>query len=177
MRRFDMRDFSKIIIILFVLSFLTSCSEKLAPKRSISEQLEVKKQVMLALENYYKQPFKLEDFSYKYETDYKYSFFYIHGDTSGQYIFKINAVDNPIIKLDFVINDNKKESIKLLINSFKKDKLTWIYCLGLNYYYKDLKATDTLRQPYVEKTEQYCDSTGEDDYKLYKAWYIKHQLK
>ena len=56
----------------------------------------------------------------------------------------------------------------------RKNQLTWVYCLGLNNYYKKLKATDKLSQPYVENAEQYCDSTGEEDYKLYKNWYLKH---
>jgi hypothetical protein len=42
----------------------------------------------------------------------------------GTYYFKIQAVDNPIIVMDFSMNDGlaTKESIKPLIDSFKKNQ-------------------------------------------------------
>ena len=129
--------FLKIFIVSILFVSLGSCATKLSDKASNETQEQVKKEVMQALENYYKQPFKLEKFSYKYKTDY--------GDVSGnhpsvtfgQYHFKISAEENPIIKFDFVINDDdKKGSINSLIDSFKKDQLSHLYCgLGLANYY------------------------------------------
>ena len=91
---------------------LFSCSERLSPKRSDAEQQQVKQQVMKLLEAEYHQPFKLEEFNYKYDTKYKYGFLYKKGETSGLFKFKIQAINNPIISTDFYIFDGKKDSIK-----------------------------------------------------------------
>ena len=102
----------KTIILSVALISLFSCSERLSPKRSDAEQQQVKQQVMKLLEAEYHQPFKLEEFNYKYDTKYKYGFLYKKGETSGLFKFKIQAINNPIISTDFYIFDGKKDSIK-----------------------------------------------------------------
>jgi hypothetical protein len=101
----------KTIILSVALISLFSCSERLSPKRSDAGQQQVKQQVVKSLEEYYKQPFKLEDFKYEYKKQYP------SGNCQGAscniiklgtYTFKIKAVDNPIIKIDLELIDNKE---------------------------------------------------------------------
>ena len=104
--------FIKIITLSIALISLFSCSERLSPKRSYTEQQQIKQQVMKLLEKEYHQPFKLEEFNDKYDTKYEYGFLYKKGETSGLFKFKIQAINNPIISTDFYIFDGKKDSIK-----------------------------------------------------------------
>lgn len=165
-----------MIIISLAVLLLFGCSKRLSPKRTDAEQQQVKQQVMKLLEEQYHQSFKLNDFSYEYETDYKYSFFYVQGETSGQYIFKVKSIDNPIIVMNFVINDNKEESINDLILSFKKNQLNVIYCNAFTNYYSDVVNKDIpLQKNYAEKAEKYCDSRNQDEYKRAKNYYFKHE--
>jgi len=101
----------KIFFLICITLLLANCATKLAPERTIAEQQEVKEQVMQSLEEYYKQPFKLEDFKYEYKKQYP------SGNCQGAscniiklgtYTFKIKAVDNPIIKIDLELIDNKE---------------------------------------------------------------------
>ncbi|AIT08782.1 hypothetical protein LO80_01515 [Candidatus Francisella endociliophora] len=166
----------RIATVLILLISLGSCATKLSDKANKDTQEQVKKEVMQSLEEYYKQPFKLEKFNYEYKTDY--------GDVSGnhpsvtygQYSFKVRAMNNPIIITNFYINDgDTKESIKGLIDSFKKNQLNSIYCMGLTKYYRYVNNNNKiLKQPYTEQAEKYCDSVGQDRYKMYKEYYLKH---
>lgn len=105
-------------LVITIVILLSSCSkavlvgEKKSAEATKEKQEEVKVQVMKLLEEEYKQPFKLESFDYKYENH-----FYGGDLTSseyGTYYFKVQAVDNPIIVMDFNFNDGlaTKESIK-----------------------------------------------------------------
>jgi hypothetical protein len=108
----------KIIVVSFLLVSIGGCATKLAPKRSETQQERVKKQVITALEDYYKQPFELLDFSYKYESysdPHDCVFLYCKTKKSGQYVFNVKAIDNPIIEFKIIINDDKKESTKKYI--------------------------------------------------------------
>ena len=105
----------RILFLICMTLLLANCATKLSPERTESEQQEVKEQVMEALKDYYKQPFKLESFKYEYKTHYpdgSCSGVYCSVVKLGQYILKVQAIDNPIIKFEVVINDKEKESIK-----------------------------------------------------------------
>ena len=113
-------EFIKISLILFTAIVLSSCMPYMIKSESDGatkeQQEEVKAQVMSLLKEEYKQPFKLEDFNYKYDTHWKHIDCQIAGYCPkvryGTYSFKIQAVDNPIITMKFDIDDENKDSIK-----------------------------------------------------------------
>jgi hypothetical protein len=175
-----MNKLIKIIVVSFLLIGLGSCATKLSPERNKNQQQQVKKQVIKALEDYYKQPFELIDFSYKYESysdPHDCVFLYCKTKKSGQYVFNVKAIDNPIIEFKIIINDDKKESINDLVDSFKKNQLNSVYCMGLTNYYRYINNNSlTLKQPYTEQAEKYCSSIGQERYKLYQNYYLKHHI-
>lgn len=171
-----MRNFLKVLLIVSLVFSIFGCAEKLSPKRSQSEQQEVKTQVMQLLKEEYKQPFRLEKFNYKYETQYPNASGNKPYVIYGTFYFKIQAVDNPIILLDFKIDDDKKESIKDVIDSFKKNQLNERYCRGFAAYYLDvMNNRQKIIQPYTMETEKYCDAKNQRWYKEYKNYYLKHK--
>ncbi|MBK2279852.1 hypothetical protein [Francisella philomiragia] len=146
----------RLFMLLVLAFYLSSCS--LFGGASYKEQQEVKSQVMKLLEEEYKQPFKLENFEYKYETHYEYSFFWINWETYGTYHFEIQAVDNPIIVMNFDIDDKDKESISEVVESFKKNQLKEVYCVGLiKYYGKNLETNTKVKEPITSNNREYCD--------------------
>jgi hypothetical protein len=166
-----MNKLIKIIVVSFLLIGLGSCATKLSPERNKNQQQQVKKQVIKALEDYYKQPFELIDFSYKYESysdPHDCVFLYCKTKKSGQYVFNVKAIDNPIIEFKIIINDDKKESINDLVDSFKKNQLKSIYCDSLYSYYKKIVDTSKVIQPYTKQAEEYCDNINQDGYKKWK---------
>ena len=128
--------------------------------RGKEQQQEVKEAIVPILEQKYKQQFKL--LSFKYEHKIRFDGRDLKTTEYGKYHFKIQAVDNPIIILDFDISDfATKDSIKPLIESFKKTQLNDLYCLGLSQYYKKNLDNDTMvKQPNTKKAEKYCRSIG-----------------
>jgi hypothetical protein len=176
--------FSFVIVFLVILS---SCT-KLAPKRSEAEQHQVKERVIKLLEQEYKQPFEIESFKYEYKTNYEYSFFYVKGDTYGTFKFKIKAVDNPIIEMDFEIIDNNElfskyeqnEPVKGLVGWFKKNQLSQLYCTSLRMYYKNLTdSNQKVKQPNTEIAENFCKSINQSvENSMYKKTYNNlHSIK
>ncbi|AIT09005.1 hypothetical protein LO80_02775 [Candidatus Francisella endociliophora] len=176
-----------IITSLVALSLLSSCSligvgsvatqatynnvfpEKWSEKATKEQQEEVKNQVMKLLEEEYKQPFKLESFEYKYEKHHE-TGGSINVREYGTYYFKIQAIDNPIIELDFVIKDKEtlKDSIKSLIESFKKKDLKRLYCSSLGEYYSKNHANASFDKNAFDKNAKYCDERGDsEDYQFY----------
>ncbi|MEY8672820.1 hypothetical protein AB9G22_00325 [Francisella philomiragia] len=164
----------RLFMLLVLAFYLSSCS--LFGGASYKEQQEVKSQVMKLLEEEYKQPFKLENFEYKYETHYEYSFFWINWETYGTYHFQIQAVDNPIIELEFEIKDKNKESIKDVVDSFKKNQLKELYCNSLRAYYR-ASIIDKIKveQPNTKLGEKFCSNRGQAWYQEYKDYYLKHK--
>jgi hypothetical protein len=156
----------KTITLSIALISLFSCSERLSPKRSDAEQQEVKQQVMKLFDDEYHQPFELKSFNYKYDTKYKYAFLYAKGETSGMYSFKVAAINNPAIISSFHIFDGKEESIKELIDSFKKNRLKTIYCGSFSdYWYKHRKDKGNKA---LEEMVKYCNYRGqEEEYNVY----------
>jgi hypothetical protein len=102
----------KTIILSVALISLFSCSERLSPKRSDAGQQQVKQQVVKLLEEEYKQPFELESFDYEYKTQYPNASGNKPYTTFGVFNFKIKAINNPVIIMDFDFRDDKKDSIK-----------------------------------------------------------------
>ena len=183
----------KILTLLLCLSSLSSCStlafapmlgaetvkstfpEKLSEEATKEQQEEVKTQVMKLLEEEYKQPFKLESFDYKYETHASSHSLPATYSKYGIYSFKVKAVDNPIIEMNFSVDDNK-DSIKPLIESFKKTQLKERYCRGFAAYYLNvMNNREKIIQPSTKETEKYCDNKGQTWYKEYKDYYLKHK--
>ncbi|AIT09004.1 hypothetical protein LO80_02770 [Candidatus Francisella endociliophora] len=173
----------KIVFLLSFLISLNSCStlafapmmgaetvkstfpKKLSEEATKEQQEEVKAQVMKLLEEEYKQPFKLESFDYKYETHVSSNSIPANYYKYGTYYFKVQAVDNPIIIMDFIIDDDSttKETIKPLITSFKKKQLNTIYCSSFGTYWKEHK--NDKNNIALEKTKKYCDARGQtEDY-------------
>ena len=113
-------EFIKISLILFTAIVLSSCMPYMIKAESDGatkeQQEQVKQEVLKLLTDEYKQPFKLEDFNYKYDTHWKHIDCQIAGYCPkvryGTYSFKIQAVDNPIVTMNFDIKDKGKESIK-----------------------------------------------------------------
>lgn len=148
-----------------------------------NQQDQVKNAVLKALEQKYKQPFKVLDFSYKYESHsnpHDCVFLYCKTEKYGTYYFKIQAVDNPIIIMSFNFTDGSatKESIKPLINSFKKNQLQYAYCDGLyDYYVSAVRNKFEVKQPNTDKADKYCNSLGKTEYLTYKEIYKnKHSI-
>ena len=151
----------KIIILTFIVISLFSCAERLSPKRSDAEQQEVKQQVMKLLEQEYHQAFKLENFEYEYKTQYPNASGNRPYVIFGKFTFKVKAIDNSIITMDFAINDDKKESVNELIFSFKKNQLMIVYCVGLIDYYSTLnKNNESAKQPNTNDTRALCEKIG-----------------
>jgi hypothetical protein len=121
---------------------------------------------MKLFDDEYHQPFELKSFNYKYDTKYKYAFLYAKGETSGMYSFKVAAINNPAIISSFHIFDGKEESIKELIDSFKKNRLKTIYCGSFSdYWYKHRKDKDNKA---LEEMVKYCNYRGqEEEYNVY----------
>ncbi|QIV94835.1 hypothetical protein [Allofrancisella frigidaquae] len=160
----------KIITLLYLSIFLSGCSSvalmsapiigysqrSISPKATKEQQQQVKQEVMQLLEKEYKQPLKLESFEYKYQTHNRPGSF----DFSqyGSYYFKIQALDNPIIVMDFRIDDIKKSSTNELLEDFKKDQLKYLYCIALAKHYIDEKKLLTDKLTNIEvTTNNYCD--------------------
>ena len=188
MRRFNMKQLRLFILILFI-STLVSCgayqyatAEKGSDGATKEQQADVKTQVMKLLEEEYNQPFKLESFDYEYErhwVDNTCQMSFCKMKKYGTYYFKIKAIDNPIIIIDFNMNDGlaTKESIKPLIDSFKKNQLNDLFCIGLTRYYSRLTKNLNMKpqQPYTESAEKYCNSINQNGYKIYKDYYTKNK--
>jgi len=179
-----MRIFKQISLILFTAIVLSSCMPYMIKSESDGatkeQQEEVKAQVMSLLKEEYKQPFKLEDFNYKYDTHWKHIDCQIAGYCPkvryGTYHFKIQAVDNPIITMNFKFDDEKKESINELIDSFKKNQLKKVYCSAFAGYYGDVtNGNKKPLQPYTKDTENLCDSIGGTGFHIYRDYYLKHK--
>ncbi|AIT09655.1 hypothetical protein LO80_06550 [Candidatus Francisella endociliophora] len=164
-----MRYLFKCSILVIFLLLLSSCSFDISPKATKEQQEQVKNQVMQLLEKEYNQPLKLLDFKYEYEFHNTYSFLYIIFRKYGNYHFRIQAVDNPVIIMDFDFNDGlaTKESIKPLIDSFKKNQLNDLYCTGLSSIYFKQKEK-TVDQILLKKAEKYCDRRNQTWYQKWK---------
>ena len=156
-----MKNLFKITILISFLILLVSCGTPLSPKRSESEQKQFKQLLLQSLEKEYSQPFKILDFKYEYKTHYP------NGACNdcrvvkyGTFYFKIKSLANDIIIIDSVIYDNKKESIKTLIDSFKKSRLKTIYCGSFGNYWD--KHSDDKNNKALEKTMKYCNDRGQE---------------
>ncbi|KEI36076.1 hypothetical protein FRA_22c00180 [Francisella sp. W12-1067] len=174
----------KIIILLYLSIFLSGCSSvalmsapiigysqrSISPKATKEQQQQVKQQVMQLLEKEYKQPFKLESFEYKYQTYNRPGSFDFA--EYGTYYFKIQALDNPIIVMDFRIDDINKSSTNELLENFKNKKLKDLYCGSLESYYLNLETE--ISQPYANEAEKYCDSKDQAYYKVQKERYLQY---
>ena len=179
----------RIITLIFLVSSLVGCgayqyttAKKESNEATKEQQEEVKTQVMKLLEEYYKQPFELKSFDYSYERTWEDSscqMSFCKMIKYGIYKFKVEAINNPIIKFDFVISENKKESINSLIDSFKKNQLKGVYCnIGLDNYYSYLNDNNTkAKQPNTDDTVKYCESIGQTQYSLARDYYLKHESK
>ncbi|QIV96381.1 hypothetical protein EDC55_10433 [Allofrancisella inopinata] len=178
----------KTITPLYLAIFLSGCSSvalmsapiigysqrSISPKATKEQQQQVKQEVMQLLEKEYKQPFKLESFEYKYQTHNRPGSF----DFSqyGSYYFKVQAPDNPIIVMDFRIDDINKSSTNELIEDFKKRQLKSVYCAAFPAYYRQSIANKTkVLQPYTKQTEKFCDSRNQTSFHSPRNYYLKHQ--
>lgn len=188
--------FIKLIFLTLLVTTLVSCgayqyatAEKGSDEATTEQQQEVKNQVMKLLKEEYKQPFKLEDFSYKYErhwVDNSCQMSFCEMKKYGTYYFKVKAVNNPIIELEFDVRQVGKygikslSTIKDLIDFFKKNQLKDVYCLGLSQYYKkNLDNNTKVKQPETREAEDYCRSRG---FPIDKTFFVytykeKHNLK
>jgi len=179
-----MRIFKQISLILFTAIVLSSCMPYMIKSESDGatkeQQEEVKAQVMSLLKEEYKQPFKLEDFNYKYDTHWKHIDCQIAGYCPkvryGTYSFKIQAVDNPIITMKFDIDDENKYSIKDLIEYFKNTQLKERYCSAFARYYGDITNGNKLPlEPYTSETSKFCDGRNQTSFHLSRDYYLKHK--
>ena len=107
----------KIFITALIALNIASCATAGANN---NQQEQVKNAVLKSLEQEYKQPFKILDFNYKYQSHsnpHDCVFLYCKTEKYGTYYFKIQAVDNPIIVMDFKMNDGlvTKKSIKRVV--------------------------------------------------------------
>jgi len=153
---------ANLIFIAFCILVLSSCGTPLAPKATKQEQEQFKQKILNMLEQEYSQPFKVLDFDYSYETHYP------KGNCSdcrvlkyGTYTFKIQAIDNPVIVMSFIITDNKN------IKGFEEFKSHYIktkYCVALSQLFLQ-KRQNKVNQINLEKAKQYCDKKGQNYYK------------
>ncbi|WP_149031959.1 hypothetical protein [Francisella philomiragia] len=155
------------------MTYQYATAKKESNETTQEQQQEVKTQVMKLLEEEYKQPFKLEDFSYKYErhwVDNSCQLSLCEMEKYGTYHFEIQAVDNPIIELEFNIDDENKESIKDVVDSFKKNQLSKVYCTAFSeiYMYDKQKSVD---ESYLKKAKNYCDSRNQKGYEHWMNLY------
>lgn len=161
------------------MTYQYATAKKESNEATQEQQQEVKTQVMKLLEEEYKQPFKLEDFSYKYErhwVDNSCQLSLCDMEKYGTYHFEIQAVDNPIIELEFNIDDENKESIKDVVDSFKKNQLSKVYCSAFARYYSDFVNNKAKKiQPYFGSTAKFCDSRGQTSFHISRDYYLKHK--
>ncbi|WP_035721769.1 hypothetical protein, partial [Francisella sp. W12-1067] len=139
---------------------------KLSDKATKQQQEQVKQEVMQLLEKEYNQPFKLLNYKYEYKRHYDLggNCHYCDVVKYGTYYFKIQAPDNPIIVMDFRIDDMKKSSTNELLEDFKNKKLSTEYCVTLSkiYMYQKQKTVD---QSNLERAKKYCNNRGQNGYK------------
>ncbi|KFJ41886.1 hypothetical protein IBE48_05305 [Francisella philomiragia] len=165
-----------LILLVFIYFLLSSCLSTVTTvsyfdrnkyeEPTKEQQQEVKKAIVPILEQEYKQPFKLLSFDYKHKVDFDGRD--LKTTEYGNYHFKVQAVDNPIIVMDFEIGDNAtKESIKPLIDSFKKNQLNDLYCTGLSHIYMYDKE-DLVNQNSLKEAEKYCDNRNQKGYEHWK---------
>ncbi|WP_035718539.1 hypothetical protein, partial [Francisella sp. W12-1067] len=95
---------------------------KLSDKATKQQQEQVMQEVMQLLKQEYNQPFKLLNYKYEYKKHYDLggNCHYCDVVKYGTYYFKIQALDNPIIVMDFRIDDINKSSTNELLEDFKK---------------------------------------------------------
>jgi len=166
--------FTKQIILVLFVATLVSCgayqyttATKESNEATKEQQEQVKQEVLTLITDEYKQPFKLENFSYKYErhwVDNTCQMSFCKMEKYGTYSFKIKAIDNPIIVMNFKINDggSTKESIKPLIDSFKKTQLMDAFCVGLWHHYKDNKISLNSKLTRQElQANDYCNDRAQ----------------
>ncbi|QIV95720.1 hypothetical protein EDC55_1222 [Allofrancisella inopinata] len=155
-----------ILTLLLSIMLLTSCAKslwlgsKLSDKATKQQQEQVKQEVMELLEKEYNQPFKLLNYKYEYKRHYDLggNCHYCDVVKYGTYYFNIKAVNNPIIVMDFRIDDMKNSSTNELIEGFKKDQLKYLYCIALAQHYIDEKKLLTDKLTDIEvTTNNYCD--------------------
>jgi hypothetical protein len=168
----------KVFILIVIALSIVSCSSG----ASYKQQQEVKAEVMKLLKQEYKQPFKLLSFEYKYKSHTNPAmdcvFLYCKSEKYGTYYFKVKAINNPIIIMDFSINDGlaTKESIKPMIDSFKSKQLKEVYCDAFaGYYGKIVDNYGKLEQPYTTITTKFCNSRGQTSFHISRDYYLKHQ--
>ncbi|KEI35398.1 hypothetical protein FRA_34c06130 [Francisella sp. W12-1067] len=145
---------------------LTSCAKslwlgnKLSDKATKQQQEQVMQEVMQLLKQEYNQPFKLLNYKYEYKKHYDLggNCHYCDVVKYGTYYFKIQALDNPIIVMNFRIDDINKSSTNELIENFKKDQLKYLYCIALAKHYINEKKLLTDKLTNIEvTTNNYCD--------------------
>ncbi|QIV94119.1 hypothetical protein [Allofrancisella frigidaquae] len=163
---------------------LTSCAKslwlgnKLSDKATKQQQEQVKQEVMQLLKQEYNQPFKLLNYKYEYKKHYDLggNCHYCDVVKYGTYYFKIQALDNPIIVMNFRIDDIKKSSTNELLEDFKKNLLVNLYCgIGVaDYYIKARKEKIVVDHKNLEKAEKYCQSRNQQEqYTFFKKTYEK----
>ena len=161
-----MNKLIKIFLTVLIALNVASCATANVENNNLDNQNIVKQKVLNLLEKQYNQKFKILSFDYKQEN---YSnpandcvFLYCKSTKIGVYDFKIQAVENPIIIMNFKISDQGKKSIKSLVNSFKKEQLKDAYCVGLGMYYKkNLDNKTEVKQPNTKMADKYCESLGQ----------------
>ena len=151
----------KFTTLLVITLCLFSCGTPLSPNRSETEQNQFKQLLLESLRKEYNQPFKALNFKYEYKTHYP------NGACNdcrilkyGTFYFKIIAVNNPSVIINSIIYDNKKESIKALIDSFKKSRLKNIYCGSFSNYWD--KHREDKNNATLNKTMKYCNDRGQE---------------
>jgi hypothetical protein len=166
---------NKIIALVLMFGLIVGCATKLAPKASDEKQEAVKQEVLQLLEKEYKQPFKVVDYSYSYDTHYPAG--NCSGDTCtlrkfGTYNIKIKTVDNPIISLKIRLYDNGQN----MIEDFKKTYLNRFYCGALGSHFDDLRINHikNTNKKYLVEAEELCNSRNQQIYyKKPKEEYLK----
>ncbi|WP_035719777.1 hypothetical protein [Francisella sp. W12-1067] len=155
-----------ILTLLLSIMLLTSCAKslwlgnKLSDKATKQQQEQVMQEVMQLLKQEYNQPFKLLNYKYEYKKHYDLggNCHYCDVVKYGTYYFKIQALDNPIIVMNFRIDDINKSSTNELIENFKKDQLKYLYCIALAKHYINEKKLLTDKLTNIEvTTNNYCD--------------------
>ena len=171
--------FTKQIILVLFVATLVSCgayqyttATKESNEATKEQQEQVKQEVLTLITDEYKQPFKLENFSYKYErhwVDNTCQMSFCKMEKYGTYSFKIKAVDNPIIIVDFKMI--QKDTLKESIDSFKKSRLKTIYCgsLAKHYVSDNIHLNNTKLSENEKKANRYCDSINQKE-EYNNAW-------
>jgi len=108
-----MKLLKQIIILISVVSLFSCASTATLDK---TKDVEIQKEVIKVLQEEYKQPFKILDFKYKYESHTSPTsdcvFLYCKSRKYGTYYFKVKAINNPIITMNFKLEYADKASIK-----------------------------------------------------------------